>query len=121
MTRSLVEAEKVFCDWLIPEPQIGLNAVQMHQHLQFIADRHLQRLGYTPLYNVENPFPWTERRDYPVKTDFFVKIVTSYQLAVSSRSIAGPAGEANKNAEVDDGEYGAKKDVGNVWAQIGDF
>jgi len=60
---------------------IGLNADQMTQHIQFVADHLLVSLRQPKLFNIHQPF----RRDgndlLQGKTNFFEKRVGEYALS----------------------------------------
>ena len=58
--RGAVSAEKEFICDALPCALIGMNAGQMIEYIQFVADRLLTALGHPKLYNVANPFDWME-------------------------------------------------------------
>ena len=58
--RGAVAAEKEFICDALPCALIGMNAGQMIEYIQFVADRLLTALGHPKLYNVANPFDWME-------------------------------------------------------------
>ncbi len=78
---SAVNLEKEFVTDALPVKLIGMNAEMMCQYIEFVADRLLFDLGVTPIYNVENPFPWMEMISLQGKTNFFEKRVGDYQKA----------------------------------------
>jgi len=76
---AAVNIEKNFvCDSL-PVALIGMNADLMSQYIEFVADRLVDALGYTKIYNVTNPFDWMELISLQGKTNFFEKRVGDYQ------------------------------------------
>jgi ribonucleoside-diphosphate reductase subunit M2 len=79
--RGAVDAEKDFICDALPCALIGMNATQMTEYIQFVADRLLQSLGASKLYDVQNPFPWMEMISMQGKTNFFEKRVAEYQKA----------------------------------------
>ncbi|KAI3922739.1 hypothetical protein MKW98_006870 [Papaver atlanticum] len=85
----VIEREFV-CDAL-PCALVGMNGDLMSQYIEFVADRLLQALGYSKLYNVSNPFDWMELISLQGKTNFFEKRVGEYQKAsvMSSLNING--------------------------------
>jgi ribonucleoside-diphosphate reductase beta chain len=79
--RSAVECEQEFiCDSL-PCNLLGMNSVLMKQYIEFVADRLMISLGFSPLYNVTNPFEWMELISLEGKTNFFERRVAEYQKA----------------------------------------
>ena len=74
-----VEIEKEFVSDAIPVKLIGMNADMMCQYIEFVADRLLQELGNSKIYNVENPFDFMELISLQGKTNFFEKRVGEYQ------------------------------------------
>merc|ERR1712098_480245 len=77
--REAVEAEREFICDALPCALIGMNASQMTQYIQFVADRLLTALGHPMLYDVRNPFDWMELISMQGKTNFFEKRVGEYQ------------------------------------------
>ena len=74
-----VEIEKEFITDALPVALIGMNAKLMSQYIEFVADRWLQELGYTKIYNATNPFDFMEMISLQGKTNFFEKRVGDYQ------------------------------------------
>jgi len=74
-----VDIEKEFVSDALPVRLIGMNAELMCQYIEFVADRLLNALGNTKVYNVENPFPWMDMISLQGKTNFFEKRVGDYQ------------------------------------------
>lgn len=79
--RDAVTIEKEFITEALPVDLIGMNARLMQQYIEFVADRWLRELGYTPLYNSSNPFDFMEMISLQGKTNFFEKRVGDYQKA----------------------------------------
>merc|ERR1712098_58597 len=77
--RGAVEVEREFICDALPCALIGMNASQMTQYIQFVADRLLTALGHPMLYAVRNPFDWMELISMQGKTNFFEKRVGEYQ------------------------------------------
>ena len=78
---SAVDFEKEFVTEAIPVSLIGMNAKQMKQYIEFVADRLMLELGYSKIYNSENPFDFMDMISLQGKTNFFEKKVAEYQKA----------------------------------------
>ena len=76
-----VLVEKAFICSALPVSLIGMNADLMSEYIEFCADRLLQSLGYSKIYNSNNPFPWMEMISLQGKTNFFERRVGDYQKA----------------------------------------
>ena len=64
-----------------PQGLLGINAQQFCDYVEYIADRRLERLGLSKVYNKENPFLWlSESIDLRKKKNFFETRVTEYQV-----------------------------------------
>lgn len=73
-----VEIEKEFiCDSL-PCALLGMNSSMMSNYIEYVADRLLTQLGYSKLYNTENPFDFMETISMEGKDNFFEKRVSNY-------------------------------------------
>lgn len=73
-----VDYETEFITEALPCALIGMNARDMTQYIQFVADRLLVQLGYPKKYNVGNPFDFMELISLEGKTNFFEKKVSEY-------------------------------------------
>lgn len=78
--RDAVRIEKMFVHEAIPVRLIGMNAEEMCQYIEFVADRLLTQLGHTKLFNAKNPFDWMEMISLQGKTNFFERRVGEYQI-----------------------------------------
>merc|ERR1711957_447283 len=78
---SAVEIEKNFVCDAIPVKLIGMNSEMMSQYIEFVADRLLDSLGVSKIWNTTNPFEWMEMISLQGKTNFFEKRVGEYQKA----------------------------------------
>jgi len=76
-----VEIEKDFVTNALPVNLIGMNAKQMCEYIEFVADHLLTTLGYSKHYNTANPFTWMESISMQGKTNFFERRVGEYQKA----------------------------------------
>jgi len=79
--RDAVAIEKEFVTDALPVNLIGMNAVQMCQYIEFVADRLLDELGCKKIYNATNPFDFMDMISLRGKTNFFEKRVAEYQKA----------------------------------------
>lgn len=79
--REAVAIEKEFIQEALPCALIGMNAKQMGQYIEYVADRLLVHLGYNKLFKVSNPFLFMERISLEGKDNFFEKKVSNYSLA----------------------------------------
>ncbi|MFD2784276.1 ribonucleoside-diphosphate reductase small subunit [Hymenobacter rubripertinctus] len=79
--RDAVEIEQEFVTDALPVNLIGMNAKSMNQYIEFVADRLLESLGYSRIYNATNPFDFMEMISLQGKTNFFEKRVAEYQKA----------------------------------------
>lgn len=76
------EAVKIECDFVseaLPVDLIGINSQTMATYIRFVADRLLNELGASKLYNDENPFDFMENISLESKSNFFEKRVSEYQ------------------------------------------
>jgi ribonucleotide reductase beta subunit family protein with ferritin-like domain len=55
-----------------------MDAQEMKQYIEFVADRLLSQIGVAPLYGSQNPFDWMETISLEGKTNFFEKRVGDY-------------------------------------------
>jgi ribonucleotide reductase beta subunit family protein with ferritin-like domain len=73
-----VRIESDFITQALPCSLIGMNARDMTQYIQFVADRLLLQLGQKKIYNSTNPFDFMELISLEGKTNFFEKKVSEY-------------------------------------------
>lgn len=92
--RVAVDCEREFVTDALPVSLIGMNATQMCQYIEFVADRLLTALGVPKLYNTPNPFDWMDLISLTGKTNFFEKRVGEYSKAKVG-SDTGAAAEGN--------------------------
>ena len=78
MIQSAVDCETEFICEALPCSLIGMNAKDMTQYIQFVADRLCVQLGAKRLYNATNPFDFMELISLEGKTNFFEKKVSEY-------------------------------------------
>lgn len=81
--KEAVALEKEFINDCLPVSQVGLNAEEFCQYIDYIADRRLEGIGLNPINpGVQNPFPWlAETMDIKKEANFFEQRVTEYQKA----------------------------------------
>jgi ribonucleotide reductase beta subunit family protein with ferritin-like domain len=84
--REAVQIEQEFICDALPCRLISMNSKLMSQYIEFIADRLLLQLGYSPIYNANNPFDFMEMISMEGKTNFFEKRVGEYALANKSKA-----------------------------------
>lgn len=78
---NAVEIEKEFVTDALPVKLIGMNAELMRTYIEFVADRLLQALGCSKVYNAMNPFDFMELISMERKTNFFENRVAEYKKA----------------------------------------
>ena len=67
-----------------PRGLLGIGTDQFVTYVQYIADRRLERIGLSKVYNTENPFPWmSQATDLSKEKNFFESRVTEYRTAGS--------------------------------------
>lgn len=93
MVLSAVAMEKAYNEDLLPNGILGLNANYVNQYVQYIADRRLEELGFSPHFNATNPAKWmSTASDVYQLVNFFEATNTSYEVnARASADKAVPA------------------------------
>ena len=81
LIREAVQIEKEFITESLPCRLIGMNSELMTQYIEFVADRLLVQLGYTKVWNSQNPFDFMEMISMTGKTNFFERRVAEYSRA----------------------------------------
>lgn len=79
--QEAVDIEREFITESLPVSLIGMNCGLMSQYIEMVADRWLVLLGYSKIYNSQNPFPFMEMISLNEKVNFFENVVTNYQRA----------------------------------------
>lgn len=79
IVKDAVLIEQEFLTEALPVALIGMNNNLMKQYIEFVADRLLLELGYSKIYNQENPFDFMNQISLAGKTNFFEKRVGEYQ------------------------------------------
>jgi len=98
--KQAVEIEVEFLSDALPVRLIGMNADQMRQYIEFVADRLLVALGNPKAYNSTNPFDFMEMISLSGKTNFFEKRVSDYQKngVLNGSKETGAATKGNAHA-----------------------
>jgi ribonucleoside-diphosphate reductase beta chain len=78
IVRDAVRIETEFITDSLPCSLIGMNAKDMSQYIEFVADRLLLQLGVSKVYKSTNPFDFMELISLEGKTNFFEKKVSEY-------------------------------------------
>jgi len=76
--REAVVIEKEFITEALPCSLIGMNARDMAQYIEFVADRLALQFGIQKIYKSTNPFDFMELISLEGKTNFFEKKVSEY-------------------------------------------
>lgn len=76
--RDAVAIETDFICSALPCSLIGMNARDMEQYIQFVADRLAVQLGCRKIFQVQNPFDFMDLISLEGKTNFFEKKVSEY-------------------------------------------
>lgn len=84
--REAVSIECEFVTDALPVSLIGMNATQMTQYIEFVADRLVVELGYPKIYHRTNPFDWMELISLQLKSNFFERRVGEYAKSSSERN-----------------------------------
>ena len=81
MFKKAVEVESAWGDYITQGQILGLTSEIIAQYIQFLADERLSKVGFAPIYNVQNPIKWVN--DFASfneqKTNFFEAKVSNYQ------------------------------------------
>lgn len=81
MFRAAIEIESEFVNEALKIDLIGMNSKLMKQYIKFVADYWIVELGYPPLFNTKNPFPWMDLISMQSKSNFFETRVSDYAKA----------------------------------------
>lgn len=79
--KEAVEIEEKFIIDSLPCSLLGMNSEMMKEYIHMVADRLLQQLGFSKIWNASNPFPFMDRISMPGKTNFFERRVSEYSRA----------------------------------------
>lgn len=81
MIRNAVVIEKEFIIESLPCSLLGMNSNLMSEYIEFVADRLLVQLGYSKVFNTNNPFSFMDRISLQNRTNFFEARVAEYSKA----------------------------------------
>lgn len=81
MFREAVGIETRFISEAIPVSLIGMDADDMVQYIESVADNVLKKLGYAPLFGSINPFLFMQTIGIEGRSNFFEERVSLYQRA----------------------------------------
>lgn len=79
--QECVDVERLFVSEALPVSLIGMNAKEMMQYVEFVADALCTALCVPKIYESQNPFAWMETISLQGKTNFFESRVTEYARA----------------------------------------
>jgi len=80
LIKKSVVLEQTYAKDACPDGLLGINSEQFSNYVEFVADRRLERLGLSKVYNTSNPFPWlSQSTDLAKEKNFFETSVTEYQ------------------------------------------
>ncbi len=68
IVREAVEIEQEFVRDALPVALIGMNQQSMAEYIEFVADTLLVALGYSKIYDTQNPFAFMEQISLQGKT-----------------------------------------------------
>lgn len=89
MFKEAVSIEIEFITESIPCSLLGLNSDMMATYIQYVADRLIKQLGYSPIYNIEKcPLDFMQRISLENKTNFFEARVSDYSRASSKEQLS---------------------------------
>jgi len=80
MFKEAVELEIKWGKYITQGQILGLTDDIVEQYIQYLADDRLSSVGFTKIYNVENPIKWVDdfAKFNDQKTNFFEGTVTNY-------------------------------------------
>lgn len=79
MMEDAIQCEMQFARDALSLGVLGFTESDMLQFLQFSADLRIERLGYSKVYNVSNPFDFMLLQSLQPLVNFFERRVTEYQ------------------------------------------
>jgi hypothetical protein len=78
-----VDAEAQFAEDLLGKGVAGLSTGDMRAHLEFVADRRMERLGLPVIHGSANPLAFMELQDVQELSNSFERRVSAYQVGVT--------------------------------------
>jgi ribonucleoside-diphosphate reductase beta chain len=86
-----VDLETQYNKDLFPKGILGLNADYVNQYVQYVADRRMEELGFSPHYNATNPAKWmSTATDVYELVNFFEAQNTNYEVNSKSYNTDKP-------------------------------
>jgi ribonucleoside-diphosphate reductase subunit M2 len=73
-----VTIEKQFILEALPCKLIGMSSEKMSTYIEYVADRLMKQLRFSPIFGASNPFDFMENISLDGKTNFFEKRVGDY-------------------------------------------
>lgn len=78
IVREAVIIEKQFILEALPCKLIGMSSEKMSTYIEYVSDRLMKQLGFSPIFKATNPFDFMENIALDGKTNFFEKRVGDY-------------------------------------------
>jgi len=78
IVNEAVTIEKQFILEALPCKLIGMSSEKMSTYIEYVSDRLMKQLGFSPIFNAANPFDFMENIALDGKTNFFEKRVGDY-------------------------------------------
>ena len=78
IVKEAVVIEKQFILEALPCKLIGMSSEKMSTYIEYVSDRLMKQLGFSPIFNAANPFDFMENIALDGKTNFFEKRVGDY-------------------------------------------
>jgi len=80
MFRQAVDLESSWGDYITQGQILGFTKNIIRQYIEYLADRRLEAVGYSPEYNVKHPIPWVDGYSSfnDQRTNFFEGNVVNY-------------------------------------------
>lgn len=78
---EVVNIEKQFMKDALNVAIIGMNAAQMEEYIEFVADYFLNMLGFDKMYHTKNPFDFMQLISLQGKTNMFEARISEYAKA----------------------------------------
>jgi len=94
-----VKIEQEFLTVSLPCDLLGMNKELMKTYIFFVADRLIEALGFSKIWNVQNPFDFMENISLARKANFFESRVSDYQKGRVMESINEMTKELNFNVD----------------------
>lgn len=101
MVKSAVEVEDVFVNEALTFKLKGMNAELMREYVRYVADHLLGMLGYSKLYNIQNPFDFMDRISMNQLNNFFEGRSSVYQRSgIMDKSRQSDSGDLDRQTVI---------------------